>query len=251
MYNAALRLISFESGAREGIPLNTNRMPMKTLTALSVVAIATALNASAGIVFTTDFESGVPPEFGGAGSLTSTEGYSAYGFEEYYLRNDSAGAPTSLAIAGLPDHSYVDIWFDAAIIDSWDGDTIAGGTVPPDYFNVSIDGLLAFSETFDNFDWNDQSWKGAPIVYRADPSLAQNTGWLDSAYPFIMSVPHSGDTLLVEWFASGGGWQAGADESWAIDNIKVSVQTTSIPDGGGSLGLLGLAFFGLAVLKKR
>ena len=37
------------------------------------------------------------------------------------------------------------------------------------------------------------------------------------------AIPHTADTLTVEWYAGGGGWEGGANESWGIDNVEVTL----------------------------
>jgi hypothetical protein len=46
----------------------------------------------------------------------------------------------------------------------------------------------------------------------------------DSAF---QNISHTSSTLTVEWFTSGGGWQGGTDESWAIDNVVVLVDNVA------------------------
>jgi hypothetical protein len=228
----------------------------RLVTAIGLTAVCAVLpwQAQSTTVFWTDFEAGVPVEISGAGERATTEGYSAHGFGEWYFLNETTGNPaasTFLNLAGLPAHSFVQVAFDLAIIDSWDGSTPVGGTASPDFFNVRLDGVTVFSETFDNFLITDQTFTGTPIVY--GESLARNGGWPDSAYAISLLLPHTSSSLTLEWFASGGGWQGGIDESWAIDNIQVSLprQPTGVPEGGSTLLLLGIATMGLLGLNRK
>ena len=138
-----------------------------------------------------------------------------------------------------------------SVIDSWDGN--AGG-VGPDIFNVKINGVLAFSETITNLAASHgftQSYAGAPFVAATGGDLAQNTGWQDSAYALSLTVPDSASGLTIEWFTSGSGWQAGSDESWAVDNVKVDVAASAVPDGGSTLSLMGLVLAGLGCFHAK
>jgi hypothetical protein len=36
-------------------------------------------------------------------------------------------------------------------------------------------------------------------------------------------LAHTGSSLVVEFFADGSGWQGGGDESWAIDNVSITL----------------------------
>lgn len=221
---------------------------------LMAAVLAQALTMTAQTVFTTDFEAGLPAGFSGSGTVTGTEGYSAHGFDNFYLRNDSSGNPasaTSLSLGGLGAHTHLEISFDLAIIDSWDGNTPAGGTVPPDFFNMTIDGGSVFSHTFDNFIAGDQTYLGAATVLPV-MSIAQNTGWPDSAYLISITVPHASAFLDIDWFASGAGWQAGLDESWAIDNLTVTLRNrNNVPDAGSTLSFLIVSIIGLRMVRQR
>jgi hypothetical protein len=235
---------------------------MKSLTpsrrALQAVCLALpvvfAASAHAVTIHTADFEPGPLVGYSGAGIITPTEGYAAFGFGTGYLRNDTAGSPaasTVLTLGSLPAHSSVTLSFDLAVIDSWDGN--AGG-VGPDIFNVRINGVLAFSETFTNLAASHgftQSYAGAPFVSATGGNLAQNSGWQDSAYALSLTVPDTASGLTIEWFASGSGWQAGIDESWAVDNVRVDVAASAVPEGGSTLALMGLVMAGLGMAHAR
>ena len=56
-------------------------------------------------------------------------------------------------------------------------------------------------------------------------------GSTDSAYDMsldaaLRDIPHTSPTATISFFAGGGNWDGGAEESWAIDNVKVSVSNT-------------------------
>ena len=90
-------------------------------------------------------------------------------FSEQYLLGSLAEAAT-LKLEGLPQHSSIDLDFLFAALDSWDGSTIEGGRAAPDFFNVSVDGELVFSETFDFALIDDQSFRPEPhvLAYRVE-----------------------------------------------------------------------------------
>jgi hypothetical protein len=127
------------------------RRPMKTPISIAAAFILSGAFALAEVVFSTDFESGVPPEFSGVTSTESVQGYSQHGFSGEFLRNltTSPQGKTTLTLTDLPDHDFVHLGFLLAIIDTWDGpeSEAAGG---PDWFNVTVDGTLIFSEHFQN-----------------------------------------------------------------------------------------------------
>lgn len=202
-------------------------------------------------------------------------------FSGNFLRNESGGygatpadpvipqTPTTLTLTGLPAHNSVSLGFLLAVIDSWDGNStekISDYPVGPDYFNVKVNGNLIFSATFYNISDGSQSYSGA-MLGGARSQRGFNSSWLDSAYDMgldsvFQNISHTGDTLTVEWFADGPGWQGENarwsythDESWAIDNVRVDLflDGNPVPLPPTAL-LLGSGLLGLGVLgfrKKR
>lgn len=201
-------------------------------------------NAASVTVFNTDFNSGVPPEFGGAAALEGVQGFADLGtgpnvFGGNLLRNQSGdnyggGLPpesTTLTLTGLPPHTSISLGFLLAIIDSWDGSVCPEG---PDLFNVTVDGFVIFSEAFENGGCGLQTYappEGVELARHTDlgfTPVGPNNYYRDSAYdmgldPAFNNIPHTADTLTIEWFSSGDKWQGGADESWAIDNVQVII----------------------------
>src|SRR3990170_2780184 len=80
----------------------------------------------------------------------------------------------------------------------------------------------------------------------------------DSAYdlgadPRFANFAHTGSTATIEFFIFGEGNQSLDDESWAMDNLRVSVTTlqpTAIPEPA-SLTLLGTALAAAASRRLR
>jgi len=191
-------------------------------------------------VFNTDFESGIPAEISGPGFLHDSEGYGTGDL----LLNSSASPdlPTFLTLTDLPEHTSVSLDFLLAIINSWDG---ADGGASPDFFDVTIDGTTVFSEAFDNFVLESQTYippAGVLLTPRIGPTvpispdgftnmgfdtgIGQEEFWGDALYsmgnePAFKSIPHALSTLTVAWYSNGAGYQGGSNESWAIDNLRV------------------------------
>jgi hypothetical protein len=235
---------------------------------LSVLCLVFAVSTANGglIVFTADFESGLPPEFSGGGIVEPVQGYAAIpGFSGSFLRNDIPGDPqlaTTLALTGLPAHTSIDINFQLAIMDSWDG--TSNPSAPnniwgPDLLNVHVDGVSILSETFDNHSGSvfnpsyvpsgNQTADRVELGFSVFPDSAFDMG-LDSTFD---AIPHVANTLTIGWFASGSGWQGVTDESWAIDSVEIILNGEAIPEPSAIACwlLLGLSLASASLLKSR
>lgn len=234
--------------------LLSNFMLIAGLSVALVVAPPSAFAATT-IVLNADFENGVPPEFSGVTTIESVQGYAGIGtganvFGGNFLRNKSAlvgatnaASKTTLTLNNLPPHTSIDLSFLLATIDSWDGYNLCVNS-GPDVFNVQVDDVIVFKRTFNNSDCNGTDESG-PLGFVLDAGVALaryvNLGFnsadpvfLDSAYDMgrqnqFRKIPHTSDKLTISWFASSPSWQAGEDESWAIDNVKVALNDVYKP----------------------
>lgn len=130
--------------------------------------------------------------------------------------------------------------FDFYCIDSWDGSDPANGE---DHFAITVNNAVAFNHTFANqHPW--QSYPGDPAV--GPVQLGFDGRWNDSIYR--LSVPFATDapSLAISFFAYGLHGSMN-DESWGIDNVRVSTVPVPAPAGAGVLALMGLA----ATRRKR
>lgn len=207
---------------------------------LSLILSMGRVSTAGYTAFECDFETGVPPELSGVTTVVGTEGFAAYGLGANFLHNSTGGIPymgtpgdlTTLTLTNLPPHTSVEICFDLAICDSWDGGP--GEDWGPDYFNVSVDGSSVFQETFSNMDYQYRTFDPDPtqvIVSGVQLFNSGYNGYQDSLFmmgPSLGEIPHTASTLTVLWWASGAGWQGCVDwygtrrdESWGIDNIKI------------------------------
>jgi hypothetical protein len=213
---------------------------------ISIISLGT-ISAFALSAFSTNFNVGSPSEFSGITTTEGVQGYSGLGtggnvFSGDFLRNPSIPPQvTTLTLTGLPPHSSIDLKFLLAIIDSWDGNGCSAG---PDSFNVKVDGSLIFSKVFENSFCGTQDYvPPAGVELARHLQLGFNTGntfHKDSAYnmgldPSFQSIPHTSSTLTVEWFASGPVWQGESDESWAIENVEVTLLGTTKAVVGGEI----------------
>lgn len=231
----------------------------KVLTAAFAAAflLCGAIGASAVpiTIFGTDFDgpatigSGVGIAYFVSDSGTATESVQSLpgglGFSGAFLRNDSAGGWTSLGLTGLGAHTSVSVDFLLAILDSWDGFNCCG----PDRMHFRIDGVDVFDEIFAT-----AGGGGQTFVPDSSGHYGFNAGWMDQVAALNFTVAHAASTLVLDWYVSGG-WQAGDDESWGIDNLNISMEAIEtepapVPEPG-TLMLLGLPLAGLAVRRLR
>jgi PEP-CTERM motif-containing protein len=205
-----------------------------------------AQTLTAGQVFFSDFESGTPAEVGGYVNRASTEQYPTFApsFSNWFLWNDTTGnpaSPTTLTLTGLPAHTFLDISFMLAVIDSWDG--TGAGPDGPDFFNVKVDGSPVFSGAYNNTNAGDP-YSGTRLFFNQEAGF--NSSFGDSAYSLALKgIAHTTSTATIEFFASGAGWAGLTDESWAVDNLDVS--TSSVPEPSSIL----LLFSGAAAIFVR
>lgn len=231
-------------------------MPVQRFAAAVLLALAAVAPARAATLhWSTDFEGGLPAEMAAQGTeLTGVQGWAGLGpagnqFGGQFLRYTSVPLyDTRLVLRNLPSHTHVSVGFLLALIDSWDGTEL---------FQVAVDGSLLFSHWF-------QLAVGDTSDYLAPPggllSRGHNLGFSNGGYyyrdraydmgvePAFQDIPHTADSLVVVWrlgAVSGPAaaqWQGGGDESWAIDNVRVSLSNTTdapAPQGPHALALAG------------
>lgn len=219
------------------ITLSSARIGLVTV---AVGVLLRAAIADATTVFSTDFESGVPPGLSYPGAdIQPVEGFAGLGaagnqFAGSFLRYSDTGlVDTTLTLTNLPPHDHVSLGFLLAIIDSWDGTEL---------FEVTIDGDVRFSNWFSLATADESSYdppagallsSGTELGFSVGSFYGRDRAYDLSVEPALQDVPHTGSSLTIVWRVSGVAgsqasfWQGGPDESWAIDNVRVDVSTLS------------------------
>ncbi|MEI6527966.1 MAG: cadherin repeat domain-containing protein, partial [Planctomycetota bacterium] len=181
----------------------------------------------------------------GSFGLVGVQGYQGLGpsgntFNANFLKSSDSA---TLTLSNLPQHDAIDIGFLLAIIDSWDG---SGNWPSGDYFNVLVDGAPFFRDTFSAFNLSNQSYSPPSGALLSFGTQLGFSGWADSAYdmnkePRLQRVPHSASTLTITWSANGPGWEGTDNESWAIDNLKLTLWSSdiSVPSDAAASYIVG------------
>lgn len=181
-----------------------------------------------------DFETALPPSIDpGSATLTPSQGFAPLGptgnmFGPTFLRAPT-GNTITVTVSGLPPHTKLSIAFLFAAIDSLDGT----GTFPAgDFMRITLDGTQIFRESFANATTSQiQSYvppAGGELARRVDLGFQGPGGYYtDSAYdmgvdPQFQNLPHTASTAVITFQLEGAGVQSLDDESWAIDNLRVT-----------------------------
>jgi len=223
-----------------------------------LAGLAAGMPASATVVYQNDFQSGAGSEW----SQTITENApTPYGFGQRTFLGEFGNDTVSLSLASLGVHSAVQLDFDLYLIRSWDGSS-AGTTYDygNDTFEVSVNGgPTLLEDTFSNGNPAGQTY-GPAAINPAFTGAAEtyslgfvfNDGIqglsqvMDSVYRFSFNFAHS-DSLLAFDF-SGIGLQTLGDESWGLDNVRVSLLGTQAPTAVPAPPVLPLLGAGLIAM---
>ncbi len=186
-------------------------------------------------VFFVDFESPLPPEVSpGTAAPEAVQGFAGLGpaagpFAGRFMRSET-GNTVTVTLSNLPPHRAISLAFLFAAIDSLDG---AGSFPSGDYFQITLDGAVIFREAFANATPDQiQTYLAPPgveLARRVDLGFAgPGSFYTDSAYdlgadPLFQHIPHTASTATFTFRIEGAGIQSLDDESWAMDNLRVSV----------------------------
>lgn len=213
-------------------------------------------------VFFSDFDSSLPAAVTpGSATLTVVQDYAGLGsgsdvFAGNFLRSETGNIVT-LTLNNLPQHSAISVGFLFAAIDSLDG---TGSYPSGDFFRVTLDGTQIFRESFANAVPSQiQSYvppAGGELARHVDLGFSgPGSYYTDSAYnmnlePSFQNIAHTGTSATFTFQIEGVGIQDLNDESWAMDNLRVSV--TAVPEPSSyALLLAGLGLLGVAGRRQK
>ena len=131
----------------------------------------------------------------------------------------------NLSLTSLEAHTKVTVFFDLLIIQSWDGND---NTYGPDIWDLSVqDGPTLLHTTFSNIQRQayPDTYPGGGHPARTGALESNSLGYSfygDSVYHLSFTFPHSANSLVLVFSASG--LQGLGDESWGLDNVNVSLK---------------------------
>lgn len=205
------------------------------------LATSASSSAQTSVVFTNAFDGALPTEIQpGTALLTGVQGYAGLGqpgnqFTNFFLRSATANVVT-LSLSNLPPHQTLTLTLLFAAIDSLDG---TGNYPSGDFLKITLDTNIVFRESFANADPGQfQSYvppPGGQLARRVDLGFSgPGSYYTDSAYNFgvdsrFRGLAHTNSTAVITFQMEGVGIQDLNDESWAMDNLGVSVSGAAQP----------------------
>ncbi|MDQ8190487.1 hypothetical protein [Roseibacillus persicicus] len=175
---------------------------------------------------------------GQTGGPTDSQGFDALpSFSDLFWRVTTENDVLELTISNITSsHSNVSVAFSLGMMDSWDG---TSGTYGSDIFNFEVtDGTTTLVSLSEPYSGGVAPSQGVVATEANRVQLGFNNGgqvwWNDDAYRLeFNNLAHTSDTLVLRFWASSGGsgegFQGGNDESFAVDNIRVTYDAVPEP----------------------
>lgn len=149
---------------------------------------------------------------------------------QHFVRVDESVA---LTLKELKPHSQATVTFDLYILKSWDGNNPNYG---PDRWDLTVErGPTLLDTTFSNnrkteiYDLSLQNYPAANSLPQAGATLVNALGYRfygDSVYHLTFTFPHQGD-LILHFSSSLFEGKGTEDESWGLDNVRVTINTNA------------------------
>ncbi len=136
---------------------------------------------------------------------------------------------------------YYQLQFDLYVIDSWDGSSKDFG---PDSFQVLLNGDSIFHETFAN--QHAEQTMTQPLLGRSQIAFGNAPDSIYRDITIAFELP-ADDNERLEFSFIDTLSQSLADESWGIDNVRVSYELVTTP----APATLGLLMGGTCALSRR
>jgi hypothetical protein len=135
----------------------------------------------------------------------------------------------TLTLDHLKPHDLLTVSFDLYVLKSWDGNNPKYG---PDRWSLGVGaGPTLLDTTFSNNfktgpnDLSPQNYPAANSRPQTSAAAVNSLGYTfygDSTYHLIFSFHHTGDRLVLNFSSSMVEGKGTADESWGLDNVRVS-----------------------------
>ena len=160
-------------------------------------------------------------EFGGRAILTARP------FDpQHFVRVDET---VTLTLSNLKPHTAVTLTFDLYILKSWDGNNPNYG---PDRWSLSVQGgPTLLDTTFSNnpktgaYDLSLQNYPESYSAHQTGAAAVNTLGYKfygDSIYHLSFTFAHIGAKLALNFSSSLFEGKGTGDESWGLDNVRVS-----------------------------
>jgi hypothetical protein len=135
----------------------------------------------------------------------------------------------TLTLRNLKPHTAATVTFDLYVLKSWDGNNPNYG---PDRWSLSVQGgPTLLDTTFSNnpktgaYDLSLQNYPVANSAHQTGAAVVNSLGYKfygDSIYHLSLTFAHTGETLAVNFSSSLFEGKGTGDESWGLDNVRVS-----------------------------